>query len=86
MSDNSNTPASKAQFYVDRAEGSPDSDFNVICKALVDQELYKEIALDLYKTLKMQHPEADYESDEEMEECIEARMATLKKAEEAGLK
>ena len=46
---------------------------------------WKEIALDLYKTLKMQHPEADYESDEEMEECIQARMDSLKKAKEAGL-
>lgn len=44
-------------------------------------EKYKSLAETLYKALKMQTPEAEYESTEEMEECIKTRSEALEQAE-----
>lgn len=45
-------------------------------------EKYKGLAEKLYKALKMQTPEAEYESEEELEECIKSRSEALVEAEE----
>ena len=42
---------------------------------------YKDLAKTLYKALKMQTPEAEYESTEEMETCISERLKALEEAE-----
>ena len=39
----------------------------------------------LFKALEMQRPEADYESDDEMEECVKTRFEVLDEARKAGM-